>query len=65
VVVETDPRADVLWCGTARLRTPAGTGDPLPWACVGAGALDALAGAAGLVRTAVRTGPRSFVELST
>jgi SAM-dependent methyltransferase len=65
VMVETDPRPDVLWCGTARVRTPAGTGGPLPWACVGAGALDALADAAGLARTATRTGPRSFVELRT
>jgi SAM-dependent methyltransferase len=64
VVVETDPRADLLWCGTARVRTPEGTGGPLPWACVGAGALADLADAAGLVRTARRTGPRSFVELT-
>jgi SAM-dependent methyltransferase len=63
VVVETDPRPDVLWHGTARLRTPAGTGRPLRWARVGEAALDALAGAAGLVRTAARIAPRSFVEL--
>ncbi|MCO1660573.1 methyltransferase domain-containing protein [Pseudonocardia sp. S2-4] len=63
VLVETDPRPDLLWSGTARIRTSAGTGRPVPWACVGADALAGLAGAAGLVRTARHEGPRSFAEL--
>jgi hypothetical protein len=63
VLVETDPRPDLLWRGTARIRTPAGTGRSVPWACVGADALAGVAPAAGLVRTAVHRGPRTFVEL--
>lgn len=63
VLVETDPRPDVLWRGSARLLTSTGVGGPLPWACVGADALGALAAEAGLVGAAVQTGPRCFVEL--
>ena len=42
VLVETDAAPDLLWRGTARLHTAAGTGAPLPWACAGADALDRL-----------------------
>jgi SAM-dependent methyltransferase len=63
VLVETDPRPDLSWTGTARIRTAAGTGPPLRWACVGSDALVELAGPVGLVRAAAHAGPRSFVEL--
>jgi SAM-dependent methyltransferase len=64
VLVETDPRPDLLWTGTARIATPAGTGRPVHWACVGVDALADLAGAVGLVRTAVHDGPRAFAEFA-
>jgi SAM-dependent methyltransferase len=64
VLVEADPRPDLLWCGTARIRTAAGTGDPVRWARVGAAALDELAADAGLVRTAAHRGRRWFLELT-
>ncbi|WP_308258144.1 class I SAM-dependent methyltransferase [Pseudonocardia lacus] len=62
-LVETDPRADLLWRGTVRVRTPHGSGPAQPWACAGADALAALAGPVGLVRTAAHVGARCFVEL--
>jgi SAM-dependent methyltransferase len=64
VLVEADPRPDLLWRGTAAIRTAHGTGDPLPWARVGAAALAELAAAAGLTRTATHRGARCFVELT-
>ena len=64
VLVETDRRADLLWCGSVRVHTVDGASRPLPWACVGADALRALADAAGLVRTDGYAGTRSFVELT-
>ncbi len=64
VLVETDTQPDALWGGTVRVRTPDGSGPAVPWACVGTDALAGPAGAAGLVATAVRAGPRCFVELS-
>jgi SAM-dependent methyltransferase len=64
VLVETDPVPDALWRGTARVLTTAGAGAPLPWACAGADALGRLAVTAGLRRTAVYRGTRSFVALT-
>jgi SAM-dependent methyltransferase len=64
VLVEADPAPEVLWRGTVRLRTAAGTGAPLPWACAGADSLERLATPAGLARTAVHRGARCFVELT-
>jgi SAM-dependent methyltransferase len=64
VLVEADPRADALWHGTVRLRTAAGSGDPLPWACAGADALVRLGAALGLRRTDGYRGGRAFVELT-
>jgi hypothetical protein len=64
VLVETDPRPDLLWRGTTRVRTPAGIGAAVPWARVGADALTDLAAAARLAPTARHDGPRSFVELT-
>lgn len=63
VVVETDPVPDVLWRGRARLRTSAGTGAALPWACAGADALARLAAVGGLALTGGHRGARCFVEL--
>ena len=62
--METDAVPDVLWRGTVRVRTAAGTGAPLPWACAGADALDRLGATLGLRRTARYRGGRSFVELT-
>jgi SAM-dependent methyltransferase len=64
VLVETDPVPDALWRGTACVLTAAGAGAPLPWACAGADALGRLAATAGLRRTAVHRGARSFVALT-
>jgi SAM-dependent methyltransferase len=64
VLVETDVVADVLWRGTVRVRTAAGSGAALPWAVAGADALDCLAATLGLRRTASYRGGRSFVELT-
>jgi SAM-dependent methyltransferase len=64
VLVETDPRPDLLWRGSAAVSTATGIRGPLPWASVGADALAELAGTAGLTRTAAHAGPRCFVELS-
>jgi SAM-dependent methyltransferase len=64
VLVETDARPDALWRGTARLRTAAGSGAPLPWACTGADALGRLAATLGLSRTDGYRGGRVFVELT-
>ena len=63
VLVETDTEPDLLWRGTVRVRTAAGTGAPLPWACAGADALDRLGVPLGLRRAAHHRGSRSFVEL--
>ena len=60
--METDAVPDVLWRGTARVRTAAGTGAPLPWACAGADALVRLAATLGLRRTGYYRGARSFVR---
>ena len=64
VLVETDTRPDVLWRGTARLRTARGSGAPLPWACAGADALGRLAATLGLRRTDGYRGGRAFVQLT-
>ena len=64
LLVETDATPDLLWCGTVRLRTTAGTGAPLPWACAGADALVGLGATLGLRQTACYRGVRSFVELT-
>jgi SAM-dependent methyltransferase len=64
VLVETDPRPDLLWRGTVRVRTVACTGRSVPWACVGSDALIGLAAAADLECRAGSTGPRTFVELA-
>jgi SAM-dependent methyltransferase len=64
VLVETDPRPDVLWRGHVRVRTREGTGAPLPWACAGTDALVRIAEALGLCGTGSYTGRRSFVELA-
>jgi hypothetical protein len=64
VLVETDPRPDLFWCGSVLVSTASGTRGPVPWASVGSDALAELAGAAGLARTAEHVGPRCFVELS-
>ena len=64
VLVETDARPDALWRGTARLRTAAGSGTPLPWACAGAEALGRLAATVGLRRTDGCRGVRAFVEFT-
>lgn len=64
VLVEADPRPG-LWRGTARVRTAAGRGAPVLWACAGVDALTDLAGPAGMRATAVVTGMgRMFVELT-
>jgi SAM-dependent methyltransferase len=63
VLVETDAGPDVLWRGTVRMRTAAGTGAPLPWASAGAAAVASLGAPLGLRRTAGYRGGRSFVEL--
>jgi SAM-dependent methyltransferase len=65
VLVETDTEPDLLWRGTASIRTAAGTGTPLPWACAGTDALVRLGVTLGLRRAAHHRGPRSFVELRT
>ncbi|GAA4858366.1 methyltransferase domain-containing protein [Pseudonocardia benzenivorans] len=60
VLVEAGPHPGEWWCGTVR----AGAGPDVPWACVGADALRALAPAAGLAVYAVsERGARTFVEL--
>jgi SAM-dependent methyltransferase len=64
VLVETAAVPDILWQGSARMRTAAGTGAPLPWACVGADALARLAATLGLRRTGSYRGARSFVQLT-
>jgi SAM-dependent methyltransferase len=64
LLVETDTVPDLLWRGTARLRTTTGTGTPLPWACAGADALVGLATTLGLRRTGHHRGARSFVQLT-
>jgi SAM-dependent methyltransferase len=64
VLVETDAVPDVLWQGTARVRTAGGTGAPLPWASAGADALVRLAATLGLRRTGYYRGTRSFVQLT-
>jgi SAM-dependent methyltransferase len=63
VLVETDPRPDALWRGQVRVRTGAGTGPPLPWACAGIDALTRIAAALGMRRTGSYAGRRSLVEL--
>ena len=65
VLVETDTEPDLLWRGTVRVHTSAGTGAPLPWACAGTDALVRLGAALGLRRAAHHRGARSFVELRT
>jgi SAM-dependent methyltransferase len=64
VLVETDAGPETLWRGTVRVRTAAGTGASLPWACVGADALERLAAALGLRGTARHRGERSFLQLT-
>jgi SAM-dependent methyltransferase len=64
VLVEADPSPDLVWHGTARIRTPAGTGEPVRWARVGVDALGALAAEVGLARTATLRGRRCFLELT-
>ncbi|MGD9988083.1 methyltransferase domain-containing protein [Pseudonocardia sp.] len=64
VLVETGPRPDEWWCGTARTCADGVAGDPLPWACVGADALRVLAPVAGLrVTDVVAAAGRCFAEL--
>jgi hypothetical protein len=64
VLVETDTAAELFWRGTVRLRTTAGAGAPVPWACAGADALSWLAAPLGLCRTGGYRGRRSFLELT-
>ncbi len=46
--LEPAPPGTPAWSGTATVQTPAGTGNPLPWACVPADDLPALAAATAL-----------------
>jgi hypothetical protein len=64
VLVETDGRPEVLWRGTAMVRTDEGTGTPVPWAAAGATALTGIAATLGMRLTASYRGTRSFVELT-
>ena len=64
VLVEIDPEPGSRWCGTARLRTRTGVGEPLPWAVVGLNALVELATGAHLRTTASYRGRRCFAELT-
>ncbi|ODU19542.1 MAG: methyltransferase type 12 [Pseudonocardia sp. SCN 73-27] len=48
VLVETGSSPGEWWCGTARTCADGTLGDPMPWACVGADALRAVAPDAGL-----------------
>jgi SAM-dependent methyltransferase len=64
VLVEADPHPELCWRGTARIRTAAGTGDPVRWARVGVDALGDLATAVGLAPTATHRGRRCFLELT-
>ena len=64
VLVEVDGAPDLLWRGTVRVRTGAGTGPSMPWAAAGADAVERLGSAVGLRRTAHHQGGRSFVELT-
>ena len=63
VLVETDPDPAARWSGTVRVRTPEGSGPPLPWAVVGAAALGEVAAGVGLEVTDTRAGARCFSEL--
>jgi SAM-dependent methyltransferase len=64
LLVEVDDAPDLLWRGTVQVRTAAGAGPVVPWACAGADAVDRLGTAHGLRRTARYQGGRSFVELT-
>jgi SAM-dependent methyltransferase len=64
LLVETDGAPHAYWSGTARLRTGAGPGAPVPWAGVGSAALARIGAAAGLRVTAGYRGRRTFVELA-
>lgn len=63
LLVETDPRPDLLWRGTAAIRTANRVGPVVPWASVGAAALTALAGPAGFVALDTHVGQRCFVAI--
>ncbi|WP_433502802.1 methyltransferase domain-containing protein [Pseudonocardia halophobica] len=67
-LVEAGPEPREFWSGTAQVSGSARrrVGAAVPWACVGAEALCALAGNAGLVPTAcsATVGGRTFVELT-
>lgn len=64
VLVEADPRPELLWSGTVQVCTGPSVGAPLPWSVVGIEELTRMAAAVGLCVTARYTGRRSFVELT-
>lgn len=64
VLVETGSSPGEWWCGTARTCVGGSVGAPMPWACVGADALRAVAPEAGLrVADVLTAGGRCFAEL--
>ncbi|MBW0105441.1 bifunctional 2-polyprenyl-6-hydroxyphenol methylase/3-demethylubiquinol 3-O-methyltransferase UbiG [Pseudonocardia sp. KRD291] len=63
VLVEADPRPELVWTGTVQVCTGPAVGEPLPWAVVGIEELTRMAASVGLAATAQYTGHRSFVEL--
>ncbi len=63
VLVETDSEQDVLWLGSVQVVTAVGRGVPIPWAAVGARALQRVAANLGFRTASVHRGDRCFVEL--
>ena len=64
VLVEADPRPELLWQGEVRIRTGDDIGAPLPWAVIGVDVLARLGATLGLRCSKRHRGDRAFLELT-